>query len=185
MSVEILVARHGETDWNLRGLVQGQTDVPLNETGVTQAKELAEKLHLHYAPIHALYSSDLARAQATAQFTAAKLQLPINLSSNFREIHYGEAEGTLATEKNRQVDAPGAESYSSVLKRAKQEILSIIPKHKDEKIAIFTHGRLMHILIEHFSGAKSPSKIDNCTVARFLYTFSTQTLKFISLEALK
>ena len=66
--------RHGETDWNVLKKIQGTTDVPLNETGLRQARELAEKLVKEKYQIDRVYSSPQIRAQVTAQTAARALQ---------------------------------------------------------------------------------------------------------------
>src|SRR5476649_649590 len=99
-ATEILLIRHGETEWNAKGLVQGHTNIPLNDHGIKQAKDLAEKLLLSHPEITAIYSSDLDRAYTTALISAERLNLSVK-SKHFhlREIKYGEAEGISHDEK--------------------------------------------------------------------------------------
>jgi probable phosphoglycerate mutase len=85
------LVRHGQTEWNLRGLYQGHEDSPLTALGLAQAEALAAKL----APLRAerLVSSDLGRARATAGRIAARLALPVELDARLRELDLGLAAG--------------------------------------------------------------------------------------------
>ena len=87
----LYLVRHGETDWNVKGLVQGQIDIPLNKKGETQAKELAKKLRL--VKFAAVFSSDLLRAKRTAQIIAMEKKLTAVAKQVLRERDFGEFEG--------------------------------------------------------------------------------------------
>lgn len=90
-------ARHGETDWNAAGRWQGQTDIPLNDTGRAQARALAARLRA--TGIRAIGSSDLARARETAEIVARELGLPLGpADAAFRERAYGIFEGLTPAE---------------------------------------------------------------------------------------
>src|SRR3984957_448886 len=96
MSTQILFIRHGETDWNRIKRIQGYIDIPLATTGVEQAKRLAQRLAGEAAQgmrLDAIYSSDLQRAQQTAQPIATALGLPLQLRKGLRERLYGAFEG--------------------------------------------------------------------------------------------
>src|SRR5579871_2475081 len=87
----LLLARHGETDWNSERRWQGHADRPLNDTGRAQAAELAESLD--GTAIAAIYSSDLARARETAEIVAARLGLTVVLDPGLREVDVGDWSG--------------------------------------------------------------------------------------------
>ena len=92
----ILLARHGETDWNLQQRWQGHTDTPLNETGRKQARALAEELAGE--PIDAVFSSDLIRAHETARLIAVPRGLGVTALRDLRERHFGSVEGLTTDE---------------------------------------------------------------------------------------
>ena len=80
----VLLARHGETEWNREERYQGHADPPLNKTGRGQAEQLAEQLAQE--PIEAVYASDLRRASETAEIVGARLGLRVDLEPGLREI---------------------------------------------------------------------------------------------------
>ena len=90
-TTRILLARHGETEWNRVGRWQGQADPPLNDTGRQQAKALAAQLEDD--EIAAVYSSDLRRARETAGIVAQRLGLPVTEERALREIDVGSWSG--------------------------------------------------------------------------------------------
>ncbi|MCE1173400.1 MAG: histidine phosphatase family protein [Propionibacteriales bacterium] len=84
---QLILLRHGLTDWNHSGRFQGQADVPLNEVGVAQAAAVADKLLGR--DIARIYSSDLQRAAATAHTVAERLALPVQTDPRLQEINVG------------------------------------------------------------------------------------------------
>src|SRR5437868_2985865 len=92
----LFLFRHGETDWNREGRLQGHTDTLLNATGLAQAQALADSLRPHR--LDAVVSSDLARAQTTAQIVAEALRVPLFIEAGLRETDVGAAEGLLWAE---------------------------------------------------------------------------------------
>lgn len=89
--MQFLFIRHGETDWNRQQMLQGSRDIPLNATGVEQAKRAA--LALKNFPVTKIISSPLSRARQTAEFIAAHLELPVTEDHELKERHYGLNEG--------------------------------------------------------------------------------------------
>ena len=148
----LCLVRHGETDWNLEGRYQGQNDVPLNENGREQARELA--LQLHGRPFISFYASDLRRAMETAEIIKEKVNLPITPEPRLREIDQGEWEGQLVEVikeryaglwRQRTLDpaslrAPGGETVREVAKRIYAVLDDIAGSHPDGSVLIVSHG---------------------------------------------
>jgi len=149
---DIWLVRHGQTDWNRLGIFQGQTDIPLNETGLKQARELAGKLAGE--SFAAIYSSDLSRAYQTAEAIAAAVHLPVQRDSRLREICQGAWEGLdlqQVIEKfnvdirdaNRDPEtsrAPGGESVAEVANRMLEFSREVSQRYPGTKILLVTHG---------------------------------------------
>ena len=149
---EMWLVRHGQTDWNLRGIYQGQSDIPLNKTGIAQARELAASLS--GKQFDAIYSSDLARALHTASIIAEVLGLPVNTDSRLREINQGVWEGQTieaVREKYRPDFSPnpkyistpraqGAESLEEVIRRMVAAANDYHHEHNGGRVLLSTHG---------------------------------------------
>lgn len=98
--MKLLIIRHGQTDGNVKGLVQGAgLDLPLNETGRAQAAAAAEKLLSLHLPV--IYSSTMLRARQTAEIIAAGVGCPTVAVEGLEEVHFGEAEGMLSEDAHR------------------------------------------------------------------------------------
>jgi 2,3-bisphosphoglycerate-dependent phosphoglycerate mutase len=143
------LVRHGITNWNLEGRLQGSVDIPLNSTGRQQAELLGERLakELQW---DLLLTSDLSRAAETAGIISNKLQLPVATeSSRIREISCGLLEGT--SEKDRinnwgpnwhEMDL-GMEPRVAVGRRGAEFIEEIAAEHTGKRILIVSHGTLI------------------------------------------
>jgi broad specificity phosphatase PhoE len=83
--------RHGETDWNAQGISQGNVDIPLNATGLAQARAAAQKLKGR--GIATIVASPLSRAKVTAEFVGEALGLPVAIDADLREVGFGVQEG--------------------------------------------------------------------------------------------
>ena len=92
----IYLLRHGQTDWNKVGRMQGQTDIPLNQIGIESAYRAVESVL--QKKITSIYSSDLLRAKQTAEIINSYLNVPLNFDKRLREIGYGDIEGKLKEE---------------------------------------------------------------------------------------
>jgi len=85
------IVRHGETDWNVKRIIQGQTDIDLTENGIMQAKQAAEKLKK--IKFDEAFSSDLRRAKRTAEIITLEKKMAIKTTHLLREKYYGKHEG--------------------------------------------------------------------------------------------
>jgi probable phosphoglycerate mutase len=146
----ILLARHGETDWNSERRWQGHADRPLNEVGREQARELAETLTDR--AIDVVYSSDLVRAHETALIVGQRLGLPVGVDAGLREVDVGDWSGRVHSEiEGLDPDGyqrwreggkgwAGGESYEEMGERVVAAVLGLAARHPGETVLIVTHG---------------------------------------------
>lgn len=186
----ILLYRHGETEANSEGIVQGQLDFSLSENGQRQARALAKKIAKEHPDLAAIYSSDLERAYKTAEETARVLQLPIHTEAGLREGRYGIAEGLNLNEfltryapsyqalkhqypsrKERwdHTNVPGSETNNQLLERVKKTLAHIAQNHPGEKIAVFSHGGAIRNFVTDLLCVEEFPRPANCDGAIILY----------------
>lgn len=115
--------RHGETEVNRLGLIAGQTDVPLNETGWRQARTAARALEKR--GIDAVYSSPLRRARDTAECVAERLGLEVVVLDGLAERNWGELEGKPRGLRPRELTPPGGESLEAFTRRTLAALAAI------------------------------------------------------------
>src|SRR3982751_5651517 len=132
----LLLARHGETDWNASGRLQGHTDRPLNDYGRRQARELADRLGDD--GIAAIYASDLSRAKETAEIVGERLGLPVVIDADLREKNWGNWEG-LTGDERVHVEFEG-ESTLDHRDRVLRAVGRIVERHPEQRIVVVTHG---------------------------------------------
>mgnify|MGYP001026483602 CR=1 FL=1 len=142
--VEIALVRHGETDWNVQGKMQGHRNIPLNERGIRQADRLAARLAA--GRWDGVFSSDLSRAAMTAGRVASRAGVPaVVLDARLRERHYGRLEGTTEEERVRLYGPNwrrllhGAESDGELFARA-ESFLGELAGRKEGRFIVVTHG---------------------------------------------
>lgn len=163
----ILLARHGETDWNLQRRVQGHSDTPLNETGRAQARALAKTLA--DATFDAIYSSDLARAEETARIVAESKGLEVTAVPDLRERNFGTWEGLTDKEiLERFPDAKlgswgDAETKDEMTRRVLGALEQIATAHPDGRVLVVTHGGPVRALLVD-CGIDGSGPIGNCSL---------------------
>jgi len=159
LSCRIFLIRHGETIWNSEMKLQGHTDIPLSDTGVAQAKALAQRLASQ--AISAVYCSDLGRAVETASHIAVSRGLEMIPQKALRELNFGRWEGLTFSQIKEQygdlvqrwwatplsVDVPGGEGLSGLASRVVQAVKEIVEKHQGEQVAVVCHGGPIRSLV--------------------------------------
>jgi probable phosphoglycerate mutase len=157
--VLIALVRHGETEWNRTGRIQGRTDIPLNEAGRAQGLATAERLATERWD--AVYSSGLSRASETAELIAERLGLPRpEIVDALAERSYGVLEGLdhhgRAAVEAQAATIDGLETRSAVVARASAALVDIAAAHPGAAVVVVTHGGVIHSLIQHLSDWRLP-----------------------------
>jgi probable phosphoglycerate mutase len=189
--LELTVVRHGETDWNLTRRIQGQIDVPLNATGVAQARAVASTLRA--TTFQGIVSSDLMRAQQTAQ-PNQNGRLPIILEASLRERQLGVLEGLLVSEakvkakddlkafldKSYITTPEGAETMDAFGQRVLSALTTIYCRFNKGNILITTHGGVIDVLWrlaqKDTVRGNEKSKIGNGSIHQFIYNHQTRNI---------
>jgi probable phosphoglycerate mutase len=161
----LCIARHGETDWNKSGILQGWLDVPLNDLGRSQARVLAAKLA--NANFDTIWSSPLARARETAEIVASALQLPPPLCHDgLKEKHFGAIQGIPKSElaeldpalleqilrRNPAAHFVGGESLDEFVDRVLAAYDDIGTRYPGQRVLVVTHGWVMDVVTRHIQG---------------------------------
>ena len=160
----ILLARHGETDWNRERRWQGWADPPLNETGRDQARQLAEDLR--DTPFDAVYSSDLRRAHETAEIVAEPHGVPVVADERLREIDVGSWSGLLHSDVEQLYPdgaRPDGETSEQHAQRVLGAVREIARENLGKRILIVTHGGSIRVL-RGGAGDIPSAWIPNCGV---------------------
>jgi broad specificity phosphatase PhoE len=181
---ELLLVRHGETDWNRDRRVQGHSDTRLNETGRAQARELAQAL----AEIELVgaYSSDLRRARETAEIAVAGRGIDVVELPELRERSFGSWEGLADDEIPRHDPdgykrwraghgdgAPDAEPHAALLARIRGAVDRIAAEHPEGKVLVVSHGgplRVVHALahgLDYLEHRHAIPFVENCALMRW------------------
>jgi broad specificity phosphatase PhoE len=182
---KLLLARHGETDWNRDGRWQGHSDTQLNERGREQARELADAIE----SVDVVYSSDLARALETAEIVAARLGREVRPDRRLRERGFGAWEGLTSLEIEARFaeahsrwragegfGAEDAEPFDSFAARIHAFLEEVLRLHPDEDVLVVAHGgsiRVIHALatgLDYVRDHRTIPAVANCVVARYAAT---------------
>jgi uncharacterized phosphatase len=145
---ELVLVRHGETEWNRIGRVQGLSDIPLNDTGREQARHAGRRLAAERWD--AVAASPLRRAAETARIIAAELGLPEpELVDELVERNYGEAEGLTGQEIDARFGGvvQARESREQVVERVRPALLALSERHPEGRVLVVSHGGVIGSLV--------------------------------------
>lgn len=154
--------RHGETEYNRKGLFSGKTDIPLNQTGILQAKNASHVLS--NCQIQEIWSSPLYRARQTAAIVADYLDIDVKVLNELTERNYGDWEGKAKSGINRLHSPPQGETEFSLSQRAECVINQILDERTLEPIVLVSHSgvfRAIRKLIYSNANPCFPSHAEN------------------------
>ncbi len=157
--MRLILARHGETQLNKDGRIQGINGLPLNATGKAQAHALAGSLEADLPFV--LYSSPVARALETAEVVSETLGVPVTTLSGLREADAGELEGLTGQEMRQRypefaerwshdsgsTQMPGGESLLQVQRRAWAVVTELMDRHAGDTVVAVTHNFTIQTVI--------------------------------------
>ena len=156
----IILVRHGQTAWNKEERIRGQVEIPLDETGLSQAEVTAARVVAEWKPA-VIYSSPLQRAVQTAEPMARRLGLDLQTVPGFNDVSFGQWQGLSYDEVKARwpemarawmeaphtVTFPDGESLDAVRQRSMAALQRAIERHKDEQIVIVAHTAVNRVLL--------------------------------------
>lgn len=179
-----ILVRHGQTEWNRVERFRGRADVPLNETGLSQAAATGRRIAAEWQPA-AVYSSPLSRALVTAQAIAAPFALSILSHNGLIDIHYGDWQGLTPDEARARwpelvrawytapetVQIPAGESLASLRRRAMDAISELAVRHAGQTLALVSHTVVNRMILLGVLGLGNDRfwrlRQDNCAINVF------------------
>ena len=185
-ATRLIVVRHGETAWNVDTRIQGHLDIPLNDTGLWQARQLARALADE--PVAAIYTSDLQRARATAQALADTTGAPLTPEPDLRERSFGHFQGrtfaqieaelpedALRWRKRDPHYAPeGGESLTALRERINATVHRLAARHPGELVVLVAHGGVLDVIYRLATGQEIQAprtwQLANAAINRLLWT---------------
>ncbi len=186
----LYLMRHGQTDWNATGKLQGRTDTQLNEIGAAQVHEAS--LKLIGEQIETIYASDLKRAKKSADIASNVLDLPVHYTKRLREMSFGKAEGMTKNDiqavfpyiyqafndvKNPDrydICYPGGETIGEVQQRFMKLVNKLFEEGR-ERVLLVTHGMLIRIFTE--TCLKKTFRLENGSVLRVVFDEKSKKFK--------
>ena len=171
------IVRHGQSEWNVKELLQGHTDIPLNKTGEKQARQLAKKLNqINFAMV---FSSDLLRAKRTAELIVLEKKIAIKTTKALRERYFGRFEGIKwrenkeyqvlinnflnlsKEERYKKKPYEGTESDEELISRFITFLREVAVAYRNKNVLVVTHGGVMRAFLNHLGNNLKPGSINN------------------------
>ena len=192
--IRCIAFRHGQTDWNKKELVQGHSDILINETGVLQATDTKNEILKQNIEVDVIFSSDLIRCVQTAEIIFPFRK--IITSKLLREINFGDYEGKNRWDVRKQcayfnnvinnikhplhlyAPFPNGESCIEAFLRLINILTQIDAEYKNKTIALFTHGDLLELIFE-------VNKLDIPEIKHgsfFKFSFDAETMSFSDIK---
>lgn len=179
----IYVVRHGQTEWNLQDILQGQLDSALTELGLEQARGLVEQFNgIEFA---AIFSSDLLRAKRTAETVAVERELELKTSELLRERNWGRYDGVKADKFREEcrelIEKFGRlsgderfkfkyyddiESFAEIFERVIVFLRETAVAYRGENVLVVSHSDVINSLLQHLG--KTPQRINNMAWIKIL-----------------
>ena len=181
--MKFYIIRHGQTNWNKEGRIQGKTDIELNEEGIKQAQE-AKRILKDY-PIDMIVSSTLKRARKTAEIINETKQVPIIFDNGIEERGFGDFEGKVRKEIHDEIldleildnynlnkEYKGVETIRSLCDRVWRLIDELKEEYTEKNILFVTHGGVTRAINGYFNGANEDGilkdlYLQNCEIKTF------------------
>lgn len=181
--MKFYIIRHGQTNWNKEGRIQGKTDIELNEKGIEQAKE-ARKILENY-PIDMIVASPLKRARKTAEIINEAKNVPIIFNEELEERGFGDFEGKIRKEIHDEIldseilanyglnkEYKGVETIQSLCNRVWKLIDELKEDYAEKNILFVTHGGVTRAINGYFNGPNEEGilkdlNLNNCEIRTF------------------
>ena len=197
------LVRHGETDYNRTGKIQGHMDIPLNDNGMNQAKELGQCILKHVPSVNAVVASPVLRGKQTGEEIHKSMDdesISFSVMDAFAELHYGDLVDTMLADCNEtvvdlkenqwangkwDVSFPGdqGESFRSIVDRMEQGFVDLGRLHRDgANIIVATHSQcieafLVYLKAFSYNDIEERSKNKNCTVSTIALNVDTKVFR--------
>lgn len=173
MKTTLYLVRHGETDWNVDGRLQGRENIPLNENGTKQAYLLAE--FFKNQPCDKIISSPLKRAFETAHIIASSIGITdVHVINELVERDWGSASGLLPDERHKIFPAgiPDQEDFETLQARGMKCLNEIVKKFENKNIIIVSHGGIINSMLHAISQGEFGSfktRLKNASINKIIY----------------